>query len=78
MTVFQKPNKPLVIAIGAFLVFGFAPAPVQNGGLVVFAMALTIWGWEEIKDGDGVFRKTLGYAAFGALAVLLFIILNRL
>ena len=77
MTVFQKPNKPLIVALIAFLVFAVAPAPVQNAALVVFSIALTIWGWEEIRDGDGRFRKSLGYASIGALAILLFIIINR-
>lgn len=77
MTIFQKPNKPLVVAIAAFLVFAVAPAPIQNGALVVFAMALTIWGWEEITSGENAFRKSLGYAAIAALAVLLFIIINK-
>lgn len=75
--MFQKPNKPLIIAISAFLVFAVAPTPVQNGALVIFSITLTIWAWEEIRDGDGRFRKSLGYAALGSLAVLLFIILNK-
>jgi hypothetical protein len=78
MIVFQKPNKPLLVATIAFLVFAVAPSPIQNGALVVFVISLTIWSREEIKEGENNFRKSLGYGALSALAILLFIILNKI
>ncbi len=76
MKYFQKPNKALVVAIVSFVIYAVSSGVFQPAALVVFAISLTVWGWEDIKSGESVFRKILGYVAIGSLAALLFAILN--
>ena len=78
MTMYQKPNKALIIALVAFGFYAIGQGVFQTAGLVVFTLSLTIWAWEEVRRGDGWFRRSIGIGALAALSVLLFIIIGKL
>ena len=72
MTIFQKPNRLLIIAI-----IGFAISRITGGSAhliasTVFTMAIIIWAYEEATQGVNVFRKLLGATVLVIIGVSLF------
>ena len=78
MSIFQKSNKTIIIALVAFGFYAIGQGSFQDAGLVVFTLSLTIWAWEEIRRGDGWFHRSMGVGALAALGIVLFIIISKL
>lgn len=74
--IIKKSNAPLIIAIVAFIIYAIGQGPFQAFGLDIFSISLSIWSWGEIRSDHGRFRRTIGWAALIAMAILLFFVLN--
>ena len=76
-TIFT-PLRLLIVAAASFVIYAIGQGAVQSAGLIAFTLSLTIWASREIDQNQSRFRLALGAGALGALAVLLFFILNKL
>lgn len=71
--IFQPPNLPLLVWLGATLLTHILPYGQLNfaAALIAFGSIFT-WAWLEIFQGTNQFRRGLG------TVVMVFIIINRL
>ncbi len=74
MTIAQKPNPPLIIALIGFVLSKFTHGVVHQIGSALFTVSIIIWAYQEITTGVNWFRKTLGWLIL--LAVSLSLILQ--
>jgi hypothetical protein len=58
--VVQFPNPPLVVALLAGVVGDFTDGTGHRVTLAVFYLALGLWAYEEMSEGDNWFRRLLG------------------
>lgn len=67
-TIYQFPNKPILIAIFAFLVSGPLPGLPSTLAYMVGLCALAYWSYLEVVWGVNGFRRLLGW--MGAVLTL--------
>ncbi len=60
MTIFQKPNPPLIAAAIGFVIEKIADGDIQKFGAVLSISSLIIWSYQELTTGVNLFRKILG------------------
>ena len=72
MTIIQKPNLLLIVALAAY-VLRWIPQPFISAlANTVFTMAIIVWAYEEATTGVSTFRKLLGVAVLCLMALSLF------
>ena len=67
----QFPNAPLMVALAGGLVAAVTDDDVHDYGRAVFYVGLSAWAWLELADGDNWYRRGLGAAGLGFVAVRL-------
>lgn len=60
IVIFQYPNLPLFLALGAYLVRMFSSTWIFWVAEVIFLIAITWWAVLEIRSGASRFRRTFG------------------
>jgi hypothetical protein len=58
--VVQFPNPPLIVALLASVAGHFTDGTGHRLALAVFYLALGLWAYGELRDGDNWFRRLLG------------------
>jgi hypothetical protein len=56
----QFPNPPLIVALLASLAATLSEGTLHQVARALFYMALTVWAYEELRDGENWFRRLLG------------------
>lgn len=72
MTIIQKPNLPLTIAIFGFLTSKFTSGVFHKFGEVIYTVAIIVWAYQEITTGASWFRKLLGAVVLAVVSYSLF------
>lgn len=60
MIIAQKPNPPLLIAVGAALIEYATTGIVHTVAAAVYFVAIGTWSYLEIAQGANWFRRVLG------------------
>jgi hypothetical protein len=60
MKIIQTPNPPLIIALAAYGATFVTHGTLQAVSTATFYIALSIWAYEELKNGVNWFRRCLG------------------
>jgi hypothetical protein len=60
MIIYQAPNKPLLIALGAAGVACIVPSAWASAVWAVTLVAFGVWSLMEIRTGVNWFRKLFG------------------
>ena len=60
ITVFQKPNLPILVWVMATIITKFSHGSIQNFFSIIAFGSLFTWGWLELFSGANYLRKILG------------------
>jgi hypothetical protein len=60
MTIYQRPNAILIISLLALAGSKFLPHPFDGYAYALEVTAFSAWAYDEIRRGDGPFRRVLG------------------
>jgi len=61
MTIAQKPNAPIIVALGGWLLaYLVADQPIHLIGQLIYIVGLFIWSILEIFDGVNWLRRIFG------------------
>ena len=60
----QFPNAPLVVSLAASLVHAVTDDDTADYANAVSRLALGVWAWLELADGDNGYRRVLGAVVF--------------
>jgi hypothetical protein len=72
MTIIQKPNPSLSIALVSYAISAFTSGILHRMGSTVFFIAISIWSYQEIVSGVNWFRRILGIVVLLSTAYSLF------
>jgi len=72
MKIIEMPNKPIMVAFVGFIFDKLFIGTIHKLGATVFTIAIIVWAYEEIFNGDNWIRRTLGVVVLGAVAYSLF------
>ena len=70
-TIYQKPNKEVIVTVAAGLVGMFTTGWVEAGASALFYLAGTAWAYLEIREGANWVRRGMGLAFVAYLLVTL-------
>lgn len=73
MTIFQKPNLPLLAAAIGLGLSKLTPGLFHRIGATAFTIAIIIWSYEEATTGVNWLRKSIGVIVLAFIAYSLFI-----
>lgn len=74
LTLMQKPNLPIIIALAAVVVaaFGADYNQVYAVALAIAVVSFTAWAWWEATGGINWLRKTIGWIGLVAAVIYLY------
>jgi hypothetical protein len=58
--IVQFPNAPLATALAASLAGRLTEGAAQRSSRAIFYLALGVWAYEELRNGENWFRRLVG------------------